>query len=72
MSRGEIGLTIKLLRDRFTDRLVADRNDAMLEEDLLLQEEVIEDMLENMRKKDNDDHSLIGIREDGRVFVFNK
>ncbi|MDF2572421.1 MAG: hypothetical protein K0R55_4025 [Sporomusa sp.] len=72
MSRGEIGLTIKLLRDRFADLLVADRNDAMLEEDLLFQEEVIEDMLENMRKKDNDDHSLIGIREDGRVFVFNK
>ncbi len=72
MSRGEIGLTIKLLRERFADRLVADRNDAMLEEDLLLQEAVIEDMLENMRKQDNDDHSLIGIREDGRVFVFNK
>ncbi|SMC64583.1 hypothetical protein [Sporomusa malonica] len=72
MSRGEIGLTIKLLRDRFADRLVADRNDAMLEEDLLFQEEVIEDMLENMRRKDHDDHSLIGIREDGRVFVFNK
>lgn len=72
MSRGEIGLTIKLLRERFAERLVADRNDAMLEEDLLLQEEVIEDMLENMRKQDNDDHSLIGIREDGRVFVFNK
>jgi len=72
MSRGEISLTIKLLRDRFADRLVADRNDTMLEEELLLQEEVIEDMLENMRKKDYDNHSLIGIREDGRVFVFNK
>ena len=72
MSRGEIDLTIKLLRDRFAERLVADLNDAMLEEDLLLQEEVIEDMLENMRKQYNDNHSLIGIREDGRVFVFNK
>ncbi len=72
MSRGEMGLTIKLLRERFAERLVADRNDAMLEEDLLLQEAVIEDMLENMREQDNDDHSLIGIREDGRVFVFNK
>ncbi|WP_425060935.1 hypothetical protein SCACP_16980 [Sporomusa carbonis] len=72
LSRGEIGLTIKLLRERFADRLVADHNDAILEEDLLLQEEVIEDMLENMRKQENDHHSLIGIREDGRVFVFNK
>lgn len=72
LTRGEINLTIKLLRERFSDRLVADHNDAMLEEDLLFQEEVIEDMLENMRKHDNDHHNLIGIREDGRVFVFNK
>ena len=72
MSRGEINLTIKLLRDRFAERLVADHNDTMLEEDLRLQEEVIEDMLENMRKQYNDNHGLIGIREDGRVFVFNK
>lgn len=72
LSRGEIDLMIKLLRDRFSERLVADQNDAMLEEDLLFQEEVIEDMLENMRKQYNDGHSLIGIREDGRVFVFNK
>lgn len=42
MSRGEIDLTIKLLRDRFADRLIADHNDSMLEEDLLFQEEVIE------------------------------
>lgn len=72
MSRGEIDLTIKLLKERFADRLVADHNDSMLEEDLLFQEEVIENMLENMRRQYNDHHSLIGIREDGRVFVFNK
>ncbi len=72
LSRGEINLVIKLLREHFSDRLVTDHNDAMLEEDLLFQEEVIEDMLENVRKQYNDHHSLIGIREDGRVFVFNK
>lgn len=72
MSRGEINLMIKLLRDRFNERLVTDHNDALLEEDLLFQEEVIENMLENMRKQYNDQHILIGIREDGRVFVFNK
>jgi hypothetical protein len=72
LSRGEINLVIKLLRERFGDRLVADHNDAMMEEDLLFQDEVIEDMLESMRKQDNDHNSLIGIREDGRVFVFNK
>ncbi|MBP2635894.1 MAG: hypothetical protein H6Q72_1801 [Firmicutes bacterium] len=72
LSRGEINLVIKLLRERFGERLVADHNDAMMEEDLLFQDEVIEDMLESMRKQYNDHHSLIGIREDGRVFVFNK
>lgn len=72
LSRGEINLVIKLLRELFGDRLVADHNDAMMEEDLLFQDEVIEDMLESMRKQYNDHHSLIGIREDGRVFVFNK
>ena len=72
LTRGEINLTIKILRERFSERLVADHNDAMLEEDLLFQEEVIEDMLENMRTEYNDHHNLIGIREDGRVFVFNK
>lgn len=72
LSRGEINLTIKLLKERFNDRLVADHNDALLEEDLLFQEEVIEDLLENMRKQYNDHNNLIGIREDGRVFVFNK
>lgn len=72
LSRGEINLVVKLLREQFNERLVTDHNDAMLEEDLLFQEAVIEDMLENMRKQYNDHHSLIGIREDGRVFVFNK
>ncbi|BBB93105.1 MAG TPA: hypothetical protein PKA28_01275 [Methylomusa anaerophila] len=72
LSRGEIALAIKLLREQFIDRLVADRNDAMLEEDLLMQDELIEDMLENMRQENNGHNSLIGIREDGRVFVFNK
>ncbi|WP_371369125.1 hypothetical protein SRRS_24240 [Sporomusa rhizae] len=72
MSQGEIGLTVKLLRERFADRLTADQNDSILEEDLLLQEEVIEDLLESMRKQYNERHNLIGIREDGRVFVFNK
>lgn len=71
LSKGEIALIITLLRDSFKNRLITDRNDAMLEEDLLVQEELIEDMLENL-KKDQAGHKLIGIREDGRVLVFNK
>ncbi|MDU4959708.1 MAG: hypothetical protein E6X17_03460 [Sporomusaceae bacterium] len=71
LSRGEIALIIALLREKATDLLVADQSESLLEEDLLVQEELIENMLENMRSK-YDSHNLIGIREDGRVLVFNK
>jgi hypothetical protein len=71
LSKSEIALIIALLRDKFKERLVADHNDSMLEEDLLVQEELIDNMLENI-KKHHAAHGLIGIREDGRVLVFNK
>jgi hypothetical protein len=71
LSKGEITLVIALLRESLEDRLVTDENDAILEEDLLVQEEVIGTMLESM-KKDHGANGLIGIREDGRVLVFNK
>lgn len=71
LSKGEIALIITLLRDGFKNRLITDQNDSMQEEDLLVQEELIEDMLENL-KKAQAGHKLIGIREDGRVLVFNK
>ena len=71
LSRGEIALIIALMREQALDLLVTDQGESLLEEDLLVQEELIENMLENM-KKETDNHSLIGIREDGRVLVFNK
>lgn len=71
LSKGEITLLIALLRDKFRDRLVTDNNDAMLEEDLLIQEELIDSMLQNV-KSNHTVNPLIGIREDGRVLVFNK
>ncbi|MEN6411173.1 MAG: hypothetical protein ABFC84_00225 [Veillonellales bacterium] len=71
LSKNEIALVITLLREKCKERLVVDCNDSMLEEDLVIQEEVIESMLENM-KSQREAHSLIGIREDGRVLVFNK
>ena len=51
--------------------IIADENDAMLEEDLLVQEELIGNMLENIKTQQTGS-GLIGIREDGRVLVFNK
>jgi hypothetical protein len=71
LSRGEIALIIALLREKAIDLLVSDQSEFLVEEDLLIQEELIENMLENMKRK-YDSHSLIGIREDGRVLVFNK
>ncbi len=71
LTKAEFDLIITLLRDRFADRLITDQNTAILEEDLLVQEELIENMLENV-KKQHSANSLIGIREDGRVLVFNK
>ncbi|HEY3423354.1 MAG TPA: hypothetical protein VGL27_01050 [Negativicutes bacterium] len=71
LTKGEITLVITLLRDKFKDRLVTDYNESMLEEDLLIQEELIDNMLESMKKQQSG-HRLIGIREDGRVLVFNK
>ena len=71
LSKGEIALIITLLRERLKGLLVTDCNDSMLEEDLIVQEELIEDMLENLRKE-HAGRKLIGIREDGRVLVFNK
>ena len=71
LSKGEIALVITLLREKFKERLVTDYNDAVPEEDLLVQEELIDNMLANM-KEQHVGHGLIGIREDGRVLVFNK
>lgn len=71
LSREEISLIASLLGENFTERVVKEPQEPLLEEDQLYQEELIEHMLEDIRQgqitKD-----LIGFREDGRVFVFDK
>ena len=49
ISKGELALLITLLRENFQQYLIVDSNDSLLEEDLLLQEQVIEDMLVNIK-----------------------
>lgn len=72
LSQGEISLTIAILREAFQNLLVTDISlDPTWEEDLDLQDELIECMLEDT-KSDREERNLIGIREDGRVLVFNQ
>lgn len=71
LSKTEIALIITIVKECFERRMVIDTNDSLLEEDLLVQEELIENMLEHL-KVSRYEKNLIGIREDGRVMVFNK
>ncbi len=71
LSQEEISLLIEVLRERFRKHLVADFNDSLLEEDLLMQEQIIGEMLEDLRDSVQE-KNLIAFREGGRVLVFNK
>lgn len=71
LSQEEIALLIALLQERFASDLVTDTHEPMLDEEMLMQEEIIQNMLENVRLQ-NSKCNLIAIREDGRVMVFDK
>lgn len=71
LSQEEISMVIELVQESFQQELVTERNDHLLEEDLLMQEELIEHMLENI-KNTFPGKNLIAFREEGRVLVFNK
>lgn len=71
ISHEEISLIIELVESKFKNNLVVEKNDYFLEEDLIMQEELIEHMLENL-KSSKQEKNLIAFREEGRVLVFNK
>lgn len=71
LSQEELALVISLMKDALGDRLVVDRNDGSPDEDLSVQEELIQEMLEDI-KEDKLEKNLIAFREEGRVLVFNK
>jgi hypothetical protein len=71
LSQGEIALTIELIRGSFATILVVDRGETFQEEDLAAQEELIEEMLDDLREA-RSEKNLIAFREEGRVLVFNK
>lgn len=71
LSQGEVSLTIDLIRGLFASTLVVDRGESVQEDELAAQEELIEQMLEDLRES-RSDKNLIAFREEGRVLVFNK
>lgn len=71
LTREEISLLIGLMRARFSDGLVVESDSGLMEEDLIVQEQLIDEALDDLRETQQQ-HNLIAYREGGRVLVFNK
>lgn len=71
LNQEEIALLIGLVQQTFGGSLLLDQDEGAQEEDILLQEEMIEHMLEDL-KDSRQEKRLIGFREEGRVLVFNR
>ncbi len=71
LNQEEIALIIGVVHQFFEGGLLLDQEEALQEEDELLQEEMIEHMLEDL-KDSRQEKKLIGFREEGRVLVFNR
>jgi hypothetical protein len=71
LSRKELSFIIELFGIHFNQTLIAEVNEDIWEEDLTFQDEIIGNMLENI-KSVMPDKKLIAYREEGKVLVFNK
>lgn len=71
LSKGEIALITMLLKDMFGENLIYDSNTTNIEEEGIIQDDFIDNMIGCM-KLNHAVERLIGIREDGRVMIFNK
>ncbi|WP_018084406.1 hypothetical protein [Desulfurispora thermophila] len=71
LRREEIALIVELVRENLAEYLVLDGEAHLFEEDLLIQEEIIDYLLDNMRGG-RAQRALFAFREEGRVLVFNK
>ena len=70
LTQEELSLIVALLHEELGELVVAEYATHLLEEDMLLQEEMIDNILEDMRDTTHG-RSFMGYREDGRVLVFN-
>jgi hypothetical protein len=70
-SRQELSLLISLIRDCFGDALVVETSEALRLDEQMVEEELIDDILEDVRVS-GPWRELMGFRDAGRVLVFNK
>lgn len=71
ISKGEIGLMVTLLRDIFQDSLLREENRGIDSEIIYTNQEMMDTRFNKLRDK-SIRHSMIGIRDEGRVMVFDK
>jgi hypothetical protein len=71
LTQGEISLVVAIMRERWGRLLAADSAETMQEDELMVQEEIIAEMLEDVRANEQE-RTLTAFRDDGRVVVFNK
>lgn len=70
-SYGEMNLIVELVKDKFSDYLVSDDNKGADTDLLLSQGEMIDHRLRFL-KESHVRESFVGIREDGRVMVYDR
>lgn len=71
LTQEEIALVMELMLQEFPHQLVVDPGASLYEDELAMQEELIEQMLEDLRDS-RGDRRLVAFREEGRVMVFNQ
>lgn len=74
ISQGEIAMVATLMRERFGKTLIADAegHTEAVEFDLAAREDALDNMIGSFKIARGGTNRMIGIREEGRVLVFNK
>lgn len=71
LSQEEISLLLEVIKEKYEKDLIKDQDDEIGEDEQVFQEEMIGHMLEDL-KDSGQEKRLIGIREEGRVMIFNR
>jgi hypothetical protein len=67
----EITLLVDILKERFSDHLMADLGNMFGEEEIMIQEELIQQMLDDLHESSHE-KKLVAFRDGSKVLVFNK